>query len=138
MPITPEHTGREYPPTAPYEITAVKVAEFTTALGERDVHRVPPTFAMVVLGDAWQAMFDDPELGLALHRIVHGDQKFSWERPLRIGDVVTATLRIDRVVQRGGVDMITSVASVDTVDGEHVATASALFLHTPETEPDAS
>ena len=78
MPITPEHAGRTYPATPPYEVSAVKVAEFARALGGDPALGVPPTFGIVVAAQAWESMFGDPELGLALHRIVHGDQSVSW------------------------------------------------------------
>ena len=44
--------------------------------------------AAVLAARAWGAMFADPELDVALHRTIHGDQRFTWLRPLRAGDVV--------------------------------------------------
>ena len=38
------------------------------------------------LRPAWQQMFDDPELELALASIVHGDQRFDYRDPLRAGE----------------------------------------------------
>ncbi len=75
-------------------------------------------------------MFDDPELELALHRIVHGDQRFTYHRPMRAGDVVTGTLRIDKVRVRGAADIISASVEVTTVDGDPVCTAQATFFHT--------
>ena len=51
----------------------------------------------MISSPAWQQMFDDPELELALAAIVHGDQRFAYRDPLRAGDVVSATLTIDKV-----------------------------------------
>ena len=34
MAITEAHAGRRYPPTAPYAVSAAKIAEFARALGE--------------------------------------------------------------------------------------------------------
>ena len=76
---------------------AEKIAEFAGALGDESPHYrgerpvAPPTFAATITSPAWQLMFDDPELELALRRIVHGDQRFDYARPLRAGDVVSAT-----------------------------------------------
>jgi len=138
MPITPDHAGRTYPPTAPYPVTAGKIAEFAEALADpapayraADEAIAPPTFAAVVVMRAWEQLFADPELELALHRIVHADQKFTWERPLRAGDAVTAAVRIDQVRLRGAAEFIT--ASVDLrSDGEPLGTATATFLHSRE------
>ncbi len=134
MPISTEHAGRSYPPTPAYQVTAVKIAELAGALGDPSPAYVqpdpvaPPTFAAVVAATAWQQLFDDPELDLALSRIVHADQRFTFTRPLRSGDQVSATLTIDQVRVRGGSEMISSTARLEAV-GELVCTAQATFLH---------
>ena len=138
MAISQDHVGRTYPPTAPYEVTAAKVAEFAAAIGDDNPRYAgetavaPPTFAAVLSATAWQAMFDDPELGLALRRIVHGDQRFDLQRPLRVGDRVTATLRIEKVRVRDTADIIAASVAVRTVAGEPVCTATATFFHSRE------
>ena len=136
MPITREHVGRSYPPTAPYAVTAEAVAAFAGAVGDPtagpSTAAAPPTFAIVVASRAWASLFDDPELGLALRRTMHTEQGFSWQRPLRVGDEVTAALRIDRVRQRGDTDLISVSIAVDTTAGEPVCTATGTFLHTRE------
>ncbi|MFT4164091.1 MAG: MaoC family dehydratase N-terminal domain-containing protein [Microlunatus sp.] len=138
MPITADHAGRRYPPTAPYEVSAAKIAEFARALGDDSPAYfgpdpiAPPTFVAVISSAAWESMFDDPELGLALRRIVHGDQRFSYQRPLRPGDTVQATLTIDRVRNRGASDIISSSVAVETLDGELICTAAATFFHAHE------
>lgn len=146
MPISPEHAGRSYPATEPYQVSRAKIAEFAAALrDENPAYRVtagdsgavpagtepiaPPTFAAVIAFRAWDAMFADPELGLALHRTIHTEQGFTWARPLRAGDEVTATLTIDKVRTRGGSDMIQSSIRLQSVAGEHICTATGTFLH---------
>ena len=138
MAIDETHAGRSYPPTPPYEVSTAKIAEFARAVGdpnpayagERPV--APPTFVAVIAALAWESMFADAELGLALHRIVHGDQRFVYERPLRAGDQVTATLTIEKVRVRGTADIISSSVLVQTLDGERVCTADATFFHSRE------
>ena len=138
MPITADHAGRRYPPTAPYEVSAAKIAEFARAIGDDNPAYfgpdpiAPPTFVAVISSAAWESMFDDPELGLALRRIVHGDQRFTYQRPLRPGDTVQATLTIDRVRNRGASDIISSSVAVETLDGELICTAAATFFHAHE------
>ena len=141
VPISSDHAGRAYPPTAPYEVTRVKLAEFAAAVGEavpeavpgEEAHLVaPPTFAAVVTNAAWSAMFADPELGLSLRRVVHADQQFRYDRQLRVGDVVSAALRIDKVRVRGAVEIVSVVGDVDDALGEPVLSASSTFVHTRE------
>lgn len=137
VPITPDHAGKAYAPTAPYEVTRVKIDEFANALGtplpaEEAYPLAPPTFAAVVTNAALDALFGDPELAIDLARVVHGDQSFRYARPLRAGDVVTATLRIDKVRVRGPVEIVSTAVEVDDALGEAVLTATATFVHTRE------
>ena len=52
---------------------------------------------------------------MALRRIVHGDQRFIYERPLRAGDRVQAILTIDKVRTRGAADIISSSVHIESV-----------------------
>ncbi len=138
MAISEAHAGRSYPPTAPYEVSAAKIVEFAAALGDDspayggDRPMAPPTFVAVISASAWDSMFDDAELDIALRRVVHGDQRFSYVRPLRVGDVIVATLTIDKVRVRSGSEIITSSVEVATVAGETVCTAQSTFFHSRE------
>jgi acyl dehydratase len=133
--ITEAHAGRRYPPTAPYPISAAKIAEFAGALGDDNPHYrgedaiAPPTFAAVVAAPAWQQMFDDPELQLALRQIVHGDQRFDYTTPLRAGDVVRATLTIDKVRVRAGTEIISCSVAIAGMEDAGRCTATATFVH---------
>ncbi len=140
MPISEEHVGRSYPATAPYQVSRAKIAEFAAALGDADnpayagnAAVAPPTFAVVLASAAWDAMFADPELGLSLSRTVHVDQKFSWQRPLRAGDEVSATLTIEKVRARGTTAIIAISVALTTSDGELLCTATSTLMHTEET-----
>ncbi|MGO4956308.1 FAS1-like dehydratase domain-containing protein [Luteococcus sp. Sow4_B9] len=146
MPITPEHVGRSYPPTAPYRVSRAKIAEFAAALGGREGGDAnpayagenpiaPPTFAIVIGAQAWDALFQDEELDLALMRTMHADQKFVWHRPMREGDDVVAQLTIEKVRNRGTTDMVTVGVEMRTVQGEALCTATSQLIHTrPEEE----
>jgi hypothetical protein len=137
VPITPDHAGKAYAPTAPYEVTRGKVAEFAAALGDPLVEGsgpvvAPPTFGAVVTGPAWDVLFTDPELGLALSRVVHADQQFRYHRPLEPGDVVTATLTIAKVRVRGTTEIITTSVEVRDAVQQPVLVADATFVHSRE------
>ncbi|RCK69703.1 MaoC family dehydratase [Desertihabitans brevis] len=135
MSISPDHVGRRYPPTDVYVVSQAKVGEFARALGDdHPAYRgpracAPPTFPIVVAAQAWEQMFHDPDLGLALERVVHGEQSFESRRALMVGDEVTATLTIERVRTRGSADWITSVAEIGTLEGEDVSRVRATFVH---------
>ena len=91
----------------------------------------PEIFAAVIAAHAWEALFGDEELGLALNRTMHTDQGFTFHRPLRAGDVVEAQLSIEKVRNRGNLDMITVVVDL-VVDGETVCEARSGLMHTRE------
>ncbi len=137
MPISPTHVGRTYPPAPPYRVSTAKIREFSEALGDDNPAYLgsgavaPPTFAAVIAANAWGALFDDPELGLALHRTMHADQTFTFTRPLRDGDDVTASLTIERVRNRGTLDMVTVAVDL-TVDNATICTARSTLMHTQE------
>jgi len=138
VPISPEHVGRTYPPTAPYEVSAAKVVEFAAALGDRnpaysgEAPDVPPTFAAVLGAAAWDALFADPEVDLSLQRVVHADQSFVWHRPLRTGDTVSGVLTIDKVRCRGAMEIVGVTVRLVTLEGEPVVDSSSTFVHTRE------
>jgi acyl dehydratase len=137
MPISEAHVGRTYPATAAYEVSRAKIAEFAAALGDAPAYAgddpiAPPTFAVVLSSAAWDGMFADRELGLSLSRTVHVDQRFTWVRPLRAGDEVTATLTIEKVRARGATAIITIAVELATTGGESLCTATSTLMHTAE------
>jgi hypothetical protein len=138
MAITEAHARRRYPPCDPYQVSAAKITEFATALGDDnpryrgDSPMAPPTFAAVISAPAWNQVFSDPELDLSLERIVHGDQRFTFMRPLHAGDVVIATVKIDKVRVRSGSELISATVDITSREGEPVCSVQATFAHARE------
>jgi hypothetical protein len=122
--------GRRFPPVGPYLVSAEKVREFATAIGwtqDPADGAVPPTFPIVLAGASMNAFLD--ELGLELSLIVHGEQRFAYERPIAPGDSLTATLTVSSLRQLGGNDIIgTSTTFTDASDAL-VCTATATLVH---------
>ncbi|MQA05385.1 MAG: MaoC family dehydratase [Streptosporangiales bacterium] len=138
MPLDPSFIGRSYPPSRPYEVGREKIREFAAALGDdnpaytdRDAARAlghpdviaPPTFPIVVAYDALNQLIEDPQLGLDYSKVVHGDQRFSYTRPVRAGDVLQVTVQVENIRSAAGNDLISTRADVATVDGEHVCSS---------------
>ena len=92
MPVDQSLVGREFPPTQPYRVSAEKVRELARRGSRPGPTRgqVPATFPIVMAFEAMNAFLAD--VGVELHRIVHGEQRFSYERPIAVGDELTATL----------------------------------------------
>ena len=53
----------------------------------------PATYPIVLAFGAMNAFLEAEQI--ELHRIIHGEQRFAYERPIRSGDVLTATLTVD-------------------------------------------
>ena len=135
--------GRSYPPSAVYEVGRAKIAEFAAAVGATDPAHThadaaralghpdvvaPPTFLIVVTMRAQQQLVDDPELALDYSRVVHGDQSFTYHRPVHAGDRVTAILHVDGIRAVAGNEMLSVRCEVDTVEGERVATSRSTLV----------
>ena len=137
MAINPDYQGRTFESSEPYEVSRVKIAEFATAIGDssplcRDRAAAqaagypdviaPPTFPIVVTMAASRAAVGDPGLGLNYAMVVHGEQRFTYSRPLHAGDVVTAQSSISGIRNVGSLSMVTTETVIQTVGGEHVCT----------------
>jgi acyl dehydratase len=143
MPVNPELVGRVFPATAPYLVGREKVREFARAvfadapehtdpaaardLGYADVV-APPTFAMVIQDLTLQQLLAEPDSGIVLSRLVHGEQRFRYTRPIVAGDELTATLSVTGIRALGGGAMVTSEAEVRDADGAHVVTATSVLV----------
>ena len=88
----------------------------------------PPTFPIVVQQRTWDQLLDDPEAGIVLERIVHGDQRFTYTRPIVAGDELTATLRVTGIKTLGGNAMVTSETAMVDAAGDHVVTSVSTLV----------
>ncbi|MEU6266507.1 MaoC family dehydratase N-terminal domain-containing protein [Saccharopolyspora shandongensis] len=143
MPLDQSFIGREYPPTAAYEVGREKIREFAAAIQDdsplyRDVEAAkaagypdviaPPTFAVILSMAAHDAIVEDPQLGLDYSRVVHGQQEFTHHRPIRAGDRLVTVVHVDDIKARAGNDFLTVRAEIGTVDGEPVCTAKSMLV----------
>ena len=143
MPVNPELQGRVFPPTAPYLVGREKVREFSRAVfatnpvnldvaaakaaGYADIV-APPTFAVVVQEHTLAQLLSEPDAGIDFSRVVHGDQRFSFSRPILAGDELTATLTVTSVKTLGGNAMVTAESSIVDAAGDHVVTATSTLV----------
>lgn len=127
-------SGRE--PTAAIEwvVERGKVAEFARAVlnenadyGKPDAI-APPTFPQTL--SFWRTRQARPQSGgdqgRDMSRVLHGEQEFEYVRPLRAGDVLTATSRVideyEKEGKRGGtMRFVVSETQFTDANGEVVA-----------------
>jgi acyl dehydratase len=135
--------GRVYPPSAPYEVSRAKIAEFADAindqnpayrdleaarsLGHRDVI-APPTFAIIMTLKAGHQVVMDPDFGIDYSRVVHGEQRFVHTRPVYAGDVLQVTVTVEDIRSAGGNDIVTTRGDLTTLDGQPVLVAYSTIV----------
>ncbi|WP_405481023.1 MaoC family dehydratase N-terminal domain-containing protein [Streptomyces anulatus] len=137
MALDQSFVGRTYPPTPAYEVGREKIREFADAVGDPHPAYVdaeaaralghadviaPPTFVFSITYRAAGEVVQDPQLGLDYSRVVHGDQKFSYVRPVRAGDRLTVTSTIEGIKSLAGNDILDVRGDVHDEAGELVVT----------------
>ena len=133
MAVDPSLAGRTFPPTEPYEVSREKILEFARATGSvYDGEAAPATFPIVVAFSAMTALMEDPDVGISLHRVVHGEQRFTYTRPVVAGDRLSAELTVDSLRQIVLDDIIGTRSELTDADGNHVCTAFATLVHRGE------
>jgi len=112
--VNPAIEGKRYPRTSSYLVGREKLREFAKATflpeqtrSENSELVAPPTFAVVIQEQSLKQVLSDPEAKLDFSRVVHGDQRFVYERPILAGDELTSEL---------------VVASIKTLAGNHLVT----------------
>lgn len=148
MPLDQSFAGRSYPPTEPYIVGREKIREFARAIGatEREYHDpeaaraigysdviAPPTFPIVMtMSSSHAQIVEDPELGIDYSRVVHGDQRFAYVRPIVAGDALVCVNTVEEITSRGGHDFMTTRSDVTTEAGEPVVTVWAKLVQRGE------
>ncbi|GAA1850302.1 FAS1-like dehydratase domain-containing protein [Myceligenerans crystallogenes] len=149
--VNTDFEGREYPVNAPYSVGAEKIREFADAVGAtHPAHHdpvaarglgypgliAPPTFAVIVAQRAEQQYVADPEARIDFSRVVHGDERFVYHRPIVAGDELVTVLHVDRILSRGPMSTVTTRCEIYAAGegisdaaapgiGEHVATVTS-------------
>jgi acyl dehydratase len=135
MPLDPSYVGRTYPPTPPYQVGREKIREFARAIGATDgaYHDLdaakalgyadvvaPPTFPVVLATAANEQVVRDPALGVDYSRVVHGDQRFRYTRPVVAGDELVCVTMVEEILAKAGHNFLTTRHDVTTTAGEPV------------------
>ncbi|GAA1399821.1 MaoC family dehydratase N-terminal domain-containing protein [Pseudonocardia kongjuensis] len=135
--------GRTLDPVGPYQVGREKIREFAVAIGDGDplFHDVdaaraaghpdllaPPTFPVCFTMPVIEAFLKDPAFGWDYTRMVHGDQRISFHRPVRAGDELTTVVHVDELRTRAGNHMLTLRCEVSDGAGEPVVTTHSMLV----------
>jgi acyl dehydratase len=141
--VNPELQGRVFSPVAAYLVGREKIREFSRAVfsssplnhsteaavaaGFSDLV-APPTFPVVVQEATLAQLLAEPDGGIDFSRVVHGEQRFSYSRPIVAGDELTATLSVTSIKSLGGNSMVTAESVIVDAAGAHVVTAISTLV----------
>jgi hypothetical protein len=105
MPLNPAIAGKRYPPVE-FLLDAERVGAFSTAIGH-PTDDVPPTIVTIPeIAAGLVNVLADPELGLDLARVLHGEQEYEWGHPLPVGARVVAEATIEDIRSRSGLEIL--------------------------------
>ena len=143
MPVNPDLVDVVFDPAPAYQVGREKIREFAAATHVTDQQYLdvevarsrgyadvvaPPTFPIVIQEKTLAQLLSHPNSGIDFRKVVHGDQKFEYSRPIVAGDELVATLSVTKVQSLGAHSMVTSESVLTTRDGEHVVTASSTLV----------
>lgn len=122
--------GRTYE-TQPFDVTEQSIRAYMHAVGDTrssDPLEAPPTYAMVYGYDAYWQLWSDHEVAMDVARLVHGDQRFVFHRPVCPGDRIRTTGRLANVTVRGEMELVTFEANARDDQGQPVSESTSLFI----------
>ena len=140
--VNPLIEGKRYPRTASFLVGREKLREFATATMLPEAFSdeaaakangqaalvAPPTFPVVIQEQSLKLVLADPEAQLDLSRVVHGDQRFVYVRPIVAGDELTSELVVASVKSIGGNHMVTFNTEIFDVEDRLVCTAISTLV----------
>lgn len=122
------HVGRTYGPET-YAVSAEEADAFAEATDDPHDHgrAVPPMFAVVYAREAVAEMLFDPDLGLDLANLVHGEQDLAFHAPVHVGDTVRTEGELVQHETKGD-NLVVALETTSTVDGDVVSKGQWRFV----------
>lgn len=126
------HVGRRYRADGQV-VDASGVQRFAAAVSpespDAGLGPVPPTYAAVYcLFPTLGQIFLDPEVGLDLNGLVHGEQSFEFHSPAHPGETLDATAEIVAVDDKRGRYFVRVAMEAHRPGGEPVVSGRALLI----------
>jgi hypothetical protein len=123
--MRPEAEGTTYPAMR-FVVDPARVRAFGEVFGQAS--GVPPTFLTAAEFATFPDILGDPRLDLDFTRVVHGSQDYAYERPLREGEELLVSARIESAKVRAGNGFLTVVMELREPGGDLVATTRSSLI----------
>jgi len=103
-----------------HDEAAAKAAGYASLLA-------PPTFAMTFISEDSAVL---TALGLDFMNLLHGEQGFTYERPIVAGDVLTQETQVSDIVvkKNGAMELLTLDTSFTNQRGERAVSARSVYV----------
>lgn len=109
-----------------FEVTvdAERVRKFAAAIGEHEVGvrppPVPPTYLKVIEGEGNSSRVILSALGVDLRRVLHVEQEFEYQLPIRPGDRLTVERTVSDIYDRkeGALEFIVIDTAIRNSEGD--------------------
>ncbi len=118
--------GRSYGPR-PYRTDRSVVDGYRTAIGLEAGGPAPPALAGAMLFVVAPDLLHDPDIGGYGTSVIHGEQTFTWHRPIPLDRTLAVSGVLSKCRMRGGVAFAGFDVEVADEDGP-VVTGGSLFL----------
>jgi hypothetical protein len=134
--VNPAIEGKRYPRTSTYLVGREKLREFARATflsekferpGDSEM-AAPPTFAVVIQEQSLKHVLSDPEAKLDFSRVVHGDQRFVYERPIVSGDELSSELTVASIKTLAGNHLVSFNTEIFDAENKLVCTAISTLV----------
>ena len=120
--------GKTYPGVE-MRLDAERVVAFAGAVGHPS-SGVPPTIATAPeLRAGLESVLADPELGVELPRVLHGEQRYRWHRPFVAGETLVAVATIEDIRGRPSLEFLTLRTEIRDASSALVCEARSTMLH---------
>ena len=112
----------------PYRTDPEKVSEYAAAVGADPAESsAPKSLAGALLFVVAPHLLGDDRAGDSTRSVIHGDQSFTWHRPIPLGAELAVSGKVTRVRERSGVFL--TGFQMDVVDAEGpLVTGNSTFL----------
>jgi MaoC dehydratase-like protein len=119
--------GKTYPAVR-VTLDQARVRTFAQAVDHRGPG-IPPTILTVPEIEAGlRNVVADPELGVDLASVLHGEQVYEWSRPVAAGETLIAEASIESIRGRGAMQFLTLRTEFRDERGDEVAVARSTLL----------
>lgn len=93
-----------------------------------DDQLAPPTILARIQIVAVHEITADPEIGVDFDGIVHGEQNYTWTRPVQVGDELTTVPLITDIRSRGSVSFLDVELDVRDASGKTVVVSRSTMV----------